>query len=102
MSIASRLVAEKFMISKIEETEGGKDKVIEIQQSGSFQTAKLFKEYKMQFSAEYEAIKILNKVMLMTSENIHVNSFMFEPIIDMSSKSLVEIYSKLNVFVSGV
>lgn len=102
LSIASRLVAEKFMISKIEETEGGKDKVIEIQQSGSFQTAKLFKEYKTQFSTEYEAIKILNKVMLMTSENIHVNSFMFEPIIDMSSKSLVEIYSKLNVFVSGV
>ncbi|MCR4692312.1 MAG: hypothetical protein K5664_00340 [Firmicutes bacterium] len=101
LSIASRLIAEKFMISKIKETENGNDKVREIQQSGNYQTAKLFKEYKNSFPEELEAIKILNKVMLMTSENIHVNSFMFEPIIDMSSKSLVEIYGKLNVFVSG-
>ncbi len=101
LSIASRLVAEKFMITKISDTIDGASKVTEIQNSGAFQTAKLFKEYKELFPNEIEAIKILNKVMLMTSENIHVNSFMYEPIIDMSSKSLVEIYSKLNVFVSG-
>ena len=30
-----------------------------------------------------------------TPENIHLNSFMFEPILDMSSKKLYEVYQNV-------
>ena len=43
---------------------------------------------KRQFSNEVEAVKVLDRVALMTPENIHVNSFMYEPIIDMSDDYL--------------
>ena len=36
--------------------------------------------------------KILNQVNLMTPENIHLNSFMYEPIIDLSSQKLKDLY----------
>lgn len=98
LSIASRLLAEQYMIASIIAHDGNDDKVNEIRNSGSFQTAKLFNEYKQNHNMEIEGIKVLNKVMLMTSENIHVNSFMFEPIIDMSSSALIDIYGKLKIF----
>ena len=44
------------------------------------QTIELFKKYKSLFPNENKKIKILERVNLMTSENIHLNSFMYEPI----------------------
>ena len=37
-------------------------------------------------------LAILGRVMLMTPENIHLNAFMYEPILDMSKNSLVRLY----------
>ncbi len=37
-------------------------------------------------------MKILERVNLMTPENIHLNSFMFEPILDMSPEHLKNLY----------
>ena len=50
-------------------------------------------------SDEIETIKLLEDVNLMTPENIHLNSFMYEPILDMSNEHLKQLYlciSKLN------
>ena len=37
------------------------------------------------------AIRAIDGVVLMTPENIHVNSFMYEPILDMSDEHLVRL-----------
>lgn len=41
--------------------------------------------------------KIMNKVMIMTPESIHFNSFMYEPIIDMSDWMLKELYQEIKM-----
>lgn len=59
-------------------------------------TSKLFELFKEEFSGEEGSIKILEQVNLMTPENIHLNSFMYEPILDMSDFHLKELYSNVN------
>ncbi|RZD16027.1 MAG: hypothetical protein EVJ46_07480 [Candidatus Acididesulfobacter guangdongensis] len=82
LAIAIRLRAEKFMLDKI----NGKSEAAENQ------TRKLFERFKVKFRTEQENIKILERVILMTPENIHFNSFMYEPILDMSDEHLKTLY----------
>ena len=42
-----------------------------------------------------EQIKIVDEVNLMTPESIHLNSFMYEPIIDMSDWSFKKLYKNV-------
>ena len=58
----------------------------------SHQTQTLLIKFKELFGTDIRAIEILERVMLMTPENIHLNSFMFEPIVDMSDEHLRELY----------
>jgi hypothetical protein len=58
----------------------------------SNQTPKLLKEFKARFGNEIGAIQIIQRVALMTPENIHLNSFMYEPILDMSDEHLRKLY----------
>ena len=63
------------------------------------QTGKLFERFKTEFlseSAERSNIELCALVNLMTPENIHINSFMYEPILDMSIRHLKKLYSELN------
>ncbi len=85
LSIAIRIVAEQFMVGKI----GDATFVANIT---SNQTPQLLTKFKMQFSGEVDAIKIIQRVVLMTPENIHLNSFMYEPILDMSDEHLRKLY----------
>ena len=55
---------------------------------------KIEKRYKAKFTDNAEQIEILGKVVLMTPENIHINSFMYEPIIDMSGEHLKNLYNQ--------
>jgi hypothetical protein len=56
------------------------------------QTQALISKFKTKFPTEMAAIKCLDRVALMTPENIHVNSFMYEPIVDMSDEHLKRLY----------
>lgn len=87
MSIAIRLKAEQFMKSKITDQAflAGLDNMPN-------QTWNLFKKYEEEFNNEKEFIAILKRVNLITPENIHVNSFMYEPILDMGDSELRELY----------
>ncbi len=84
LSIAIRLKAEEFMFSKV-----GKDEY------SHNQTFDLFKKFKEKFPDEKDNVKILEKVVLMTPENIHLNSFMYEPIIDMGIDELKKLYKDI-------
>lgn len=88
LSIAIRLKAEEFMIKKINDPN-------KIRAIDSNQTLELFGIYSSEISPDPEALKILEQVNLMTPENIHLNSFMYEPIIDMSDDHLKRLYAEV-------
>jgi hypothetical protein len=86
LSIAIRLIAERHMIARI----GDLSFVNSIQTD---QTLELFTEYKRRLVGCTEEMDLLEQVNLMTPENIHLNSFMFEPILDMGSEHLRILYT---------
>ena len=89
LSMAIRLKAEEYMISAL----NYKDSDLEaIKQN---QTAFLFSKFKKQFPNNNDLIMTLNNVLMTTSENIHLNNFMFEPIVDLSTKYLIDLYNKV-------
>jgi hypothetical protein len=88
LSIAIRLGAERYMIGKIADPDF-------LAAITSNQTQELITKFKAQFPTEVAAMAILDKVGVMTPENIHVNSFMYEPIVDMSDDHLRKLYSEV-------
>lgn len=88
LSIAIRLKAEVFMKSKITDQD-----VLNGLETSSNQTWNLIKAYEEEFNNETANIEILKRVNLITPENIHVNSFMYEPILDMGDGELRQLYT---------
>lgn len=90
LSIAIRLKAEAFMISQINDVPFWHGIT-------SNQTITLIKRYKEDFPGERQIIQLLDQVNLMTPENIHLNSFMYEPILDLSAHHLKKLFAKVDV-----
>lgn len=88
LAIATRLVAEQFMVDKINDPEF-------VAGISSTQTARLLKKFQAMHPTERNAVGVLQRVALMTPENIHLNSFMYEPILDMSDKHLRALYGEV-------
>lgn len=88
LSIAIRLLAERFMIDEIDDAEF-------VAGITSVQTPKLLRRYKDSDRATDECVAVLDSMVLMTPENIHFNSFMYEPIIDMADNHLRELFSQV-------
>jgi hypothetical protein len=86
LSIAIRLKAEEYMISKIPNAGA---LVITANQ-----TSELLKNFKLT-NTDKPTITILDRVNLMTPENIHVNAFMYEPLIDISVFHLIDLYKQV-------
>ena len=92
LSIGIRLIAEQIMVEIIDDPEF----VAEINKN---QTIKLIKRLKEEPSkVEGELFQLMDRVNLMTPENIHLNSFMYEPILDMSSKHLSDLCKDLHKY----
>jgi ABC-type oligopeptide transport system ATPase subunit len=87
LSIGVRLKAEEFMENKHTELN------IPLPTSTSNQTREWFNSIKDHI--DEDDIKMLEQVNLLTPENIHVNAFMYEPIIDLSDWHLIKLYLKL-------
>lgn len=51
--------------------------------------------FRSDFPFEANAISLLEQVNLMTPENIHLNSFMYEPILDMAPEHLKTLYTEV-------
>lgn len=83
LSMAIRLKAEKFLKPILIENN------IQLIEKGN-QTRGWFEKAKKYLSDE--KIAIIDRVQLITPENIHLNSFMFEPLIDMSAWALQDLY----------
>lgn len=88
VAMAIRLKAEQFMIAQI-------NNQIFVDSIESNQTRELFDKYVEILPGETEIICLLDQVNLMTPENIHLNSFMYEPILDMSAHRLYSLYNEV-------
>lgn len=88
LSIAIRLLAERFMAGRINDPPF-------LASIAANQTPSLVARFKGDFASEIDAIETLDQVILMTPENIHLNSFMYEPILDMSDDHLRKLYSNV-------
>lgn len=86
LSIAIRLFAERHMIKTIND-ESFVNLITENQ------TVRLLQEYKRLALGCTQNITVLEQVNLMTPENIHLNSFMYEPILDLGISHLKTLYS---------
>lgn len=85
LAIGTRLAAEKFMIQKINDDPF-------VAGITKHQTRALMERYRAEFPNETATLRVLDRVELMTPENIHVNAFMYEPIIDMGESQLRKLY----------
>ena len=94
LSIAIRLLAEQFMINCIADPAF----VASLKYN---QTPRLTKKFKQRFPDELKVIKTLDLVALMTPENIHVNSFMYEPLIDMSDEHLQKLFNEVKALLES-
>ncbi len=56
------------------------------------QTGELFQKFKDLFNNQSEEIDLLRRVNLITPANIHINAFMYEPILDMGMGELMALY----------
>jgi hypothetical protein len=86
LSIAIRLAAERFMFTKI-----NNPALVYVEN----QTKELTNEFERLFPNETLAFKTLQAVLLMTPENIHLNAFMYEPIVDLSDELLTRLYREV-------
>lgn len=60
------------------------------------QTRRLMTRFRKDFANEDATLAVLDRVELMTPENIHVNAFMYEPIIDMSDDHLRALFDDVS------
>ena len=88
LSIAIRILAEKFMIEKIRGVNPDYDTTKQ-------QTGNLLQHFKDNFESLVEDIELLKRVNLITPANIHINAFMYEPILDMGFGELKDLYEKV-------
>lgn len=107
LSIATRLKAEKYMKKEIKKvahtftwkegkkakTGSGVDFLSMIDATGN-QTRKLYEGFCQVGTSEMK--KLLDSVNIMTPESIHLNSFMYEPILDMDIIELKNIYDRVS------
>jgi len=86
LAIATRMRAERFVVDKLNDPAflAGID---------SNQTWRLISRFKKDFPDQPGIAALLDRVLIMTPENIHLNSFMYEPLIDMSEDQLKKLYA---------
>lgn len=83
LAVRIRVAAERFMAERLG---GGEPR------KGYDTTYRLVQKYRKRFpDADGGVLDILDRVVLVTPEVIHLNSFMYEPILDMSSDSLADL-----------
>ena len=111
LSIATRILAEKFMIAELRKQgddplSGGKHPststlVSMYGKTVGFGAGPPPPAGRKKVTPAPATKATLDKVVLMTPEIIHLNSFMYEPILDMSGRHLSELYSEVKKLGEG-
>lgn len=94
LSVAIRIKAEEYMQGVLTEAQ-----MAELRPTKN-RTAELLNIFKKYHSADMEDECLeMNKVLMLTSENIHFNNFMFEPLVDISILHLKQLYDEVKALV---
>lgn len=91
-AIAVRLKTEDYLISKLRQVMSVEDFNNFYNNIKSNQTSALIKEFEKLCSPTNDIQLLIKEVNLITPENIHLYSFMFEPLVDMSVWRLKKLY----------
>lgn len=97
LSIAIRMRSEIFLIEEVRKIKS--DDTYWCQSMNQF--GALMKLYTKELPNS-QAIRILEKVSITVSSNIHLNSFMYEPILDLTIEHLISLYSEILELESAV
>jgi hypothetical protein len=97
LSIAIRMNSEIFLIEEMRKIK--EDDTYWCQSNSQF--GALIKSYVKELPNS-NAIKTLEKVSITVSSNIHLNSFMYEPILDLTIEHLITLYSEILELESAV
>lgn len=89
LSIAIRYKAEDYILKKV--TDANFHTQIQTKETG-----KVIEQYKREFQNNKKEIEIFERVNLMTAENLHLNSFMYEPLMDLSEDHLRTLYNDVS------
>lgn len=95
LAIGIRLLTEKFILDKLQSIG------VQYVEPNRDQTKDLIENYKRNLGGDSdygENLKIMARVGMMTPEQIHLNSFMYEPLVDMSVRELLDLYDKVSVW----
>ena len=93
LAIGIRMLTEKYILDRLQSI--GSQYV----EPNRDQTKDLIETYKRNFcndSCFAANLKIMARVGMMTPEQIHLNSFMYEPLVDMSVRELLDLYDKVS------
>lgn len=91
LSIAIRLRSEIFLVDRIRQLRGDSSYWCTSQN----QFGKLLKDFKSLEPLATRELSTLGKVSITVSSNIHLNSFMYEPILDLTIDHLVSLYDEV-------
>lgn len=91
LSVATRMEAEKIMTNKLRNIKNDKTYWY---QGDSNQFRGLLEEYRKLSNSPAE-IRALEKVGITVNSNIHLNSFMYEPILDLTIEHLIALYQEI-------
>lgn len=90
LSIAIRLEAEKYLIERLRIDKEDPNYWCHCNNQFGF----LIQEYSS--IASLQEVRVLEKVSITVSSNIHLNSFMYEPILDLGIEHLVKLYKEVS------
>ena len=96
-AVAIRLKAEDYMISKLKQVMSTGDFNNFYSNIKSNQTSVLTKKFDELCPSTIDIQLLIKEVNLITPENIHLNSFMFEPLVDMSVWRLKKLYQDIKI-----
>lgn len=91
LSIAIRMKSEEFLIQRIRELTHNQNYWCDSKN----QFGALMKEYTKHAPTD-KALRTLEKVSITVSSNIHLNSFMYEPILDLTIEHLIRLYKEVD------
>lgn len=98
LSMASRLLVEDYILNKLNTLPKGKE-IIEGIRNLNNQSKRLITAYQEHVNDENN--ELFDIVSMITPENIHLNSFMFEPILDMSMRQLYDVFHRIKSLYEG-
>ncbi len=96
LSIAIRIKAEEYMQGVLDEAQLSE---IKPNRNRTGELLRVMKKYHL--SDMEEQCLEMNKVLMLTSENIHFNNFMFEPLVDISILHLKDLYNEVKALLGA-